>query len=296
MNPSYTIAGIGEILWDVFPTRQRLGGAPANFAIHCHQLGANAFPISALGADELGEAARHRLEEKGVNDTYVQTTAAWPTSRVLVTLDAERKPTYEIIENVAWDHLQLTDNLKQLAPTLDAVCFGVLCQRGEVTRRTVHAFLDLMAPGALKIFDINLRQAYFSKELVEQSLQRATVLKLSDEELPQLAKYFGLEGSIVEQLRELHTRFQLDIIAYTRGPDGCLLMSAETIEEAGAVPVTVMDSVGAGDSFTAALCMGLVQHWPLCKVSEFANKVAAYVCSHEGATPALPADLISQSN
>ncbi|MGJ8639231.1 MAG: carbohydrate kinase family protein [Opitutaceae bacterium] len=294
MNSTFKVAGIGEILWDVFPDGQRIGGAPANFAYHCHQLGAHAFPISALGADELGELARSTLASKRVDTSYVQETEAWPTSRVLVTRNAQGKPDYTIIENVAWDHLQLTDALVQLAPTIDAVCFGVLSQRNEQSRTTIQSFLDGMSTSAIKVFDINLRQSYFSKELVEQCLKRATVLKLSDEELPQLAEYFGLEGTDSEQLAELRAQFSLDLVAYTRGGEGSILTRADEVDVTPGCKVVVADSVGAGDSFTAALCIGLLKGWSLSEVNQFANKVAAYVCSQEGATPPLPAELIHQ--
>lgn len=295
MSLTYKIVGIGEILWDIFPARKRIGGAPANFAFHCHQLGANAFPVSALGADELGELTRRELRRKDVDASYIQVAAGWPTSRVLVSLSEHGKPVYEIIENVAWDHLLFTDELARLAPTIDAVCFGVLSQRGEITRTTIQNFLAHMSESSIKIFDINLRQFYFSKELVEQCLKSATVLKLSDEELPQLAEYFNLKGTVMEQLTELREQFTLDLIAYTRGDNGSILNSTNEIDEHSGLDVTVVDSVGAGDSFTAALCTGLLKGWPLNQVNEFANKVAAYVCSQKGATPELPTELISKA-
>lgn len=288
MNPVFKVAGIGEILWDVFPEHQRLGGAPANFAYHCHQLGAHAFPISSLGVDELGESARRQMLDKGVDTTYVQKALAWPTGRAVVSRDAHGKPDYEIVEDVAWDHLQLTDTLLGLAPTIDAVCFGVLSQRCEETRTTIQGFLDAMPTSAIKVFDINLRQSYYSRELVVECLKRATVLKLSDEELPQLAEYFALEGSELDQLAALRTRFELDLVAYTRGAAGSILTSEVEINIRPGAKVNVVDSVGAGDSFTAALCMGLLNGWPLKQINEFANQVAAFVCTQEGATPGIP--------
>ncbi|MGZ0708733.1 carbohydrate kinase family protein [Coraliomargarita sp. W4R53] len=291
MNTPFKIVGLGELLWDVFPARKRLGGAPANFAYHCHQFGACAYPVSALGADALGQAARRNLTGKGIDVSFVQETSAWPTSEVLVTLSEHGKPAYEIIENVAWDHLALTPDLLQLAATVDAVCFGVLSQRCEETRKTIQGFLAHMSPTALKIFDINLRQSYFSKTLVEQCLQRATVLKLSDEELPQLAEYFGLKGVDVEQLSALRAQFDLDLVAYTLGGEGSVLCSANEMDVHDGFQVTVVDSVGAGDSFTSALCIGLLSCWPLSEVNAFANEVAAYVCSQKGATPELPPEL-----
>jgi fructokinase len=294
VNTSLKIVGLGEVLWDVFPARKRLGGAPANFAYHCHQLGALAYPVSALGDDALGKVARRCLQQKGIDLSYVQETSAWPTSQVLVSLSEHGKPSYEIVENVAWDHIKLTPELIQLARSIDAVCFGVIAQRCETTRQTVQGFLREMSPTALKIFDINLRQSYFNQPLIEQSLQAATILKLSDEELPQLAEYFRLKGSPLEQLASLRVSFDLDLVAYTCGGEGSVLCSAHEVDVHQGCQVTLVDTVGAGDSFTAALCIGLLNDWSIHEVNIFANKVAAYVCSQEGATPELPESLKSR--
>jgi fructokinase len=288
VNTSFKIAGIGEILWDIFPARQRLGGAPTNFVYHCYQLGADVYPVSALGDDDLGLLARRSLSDRGINVSYVQETAAWPTSQVLVSLSEHGKPDCEIIENVAWDYIELTPELVKLAATMDAVCFGVISQRCETTRQTVQGFLDAMPKTALKIFDINLCQAYFSLELIDQSLKRATILKLSDEELPKLAEYYSLLGTDLEQIETLRAQFDLDLVAYTRGAKGSVLCAAKQIDIHPGFKVRTVDSVGAGDSFVAALCIGLLNAWSLPVVNAFANEVAAYVCSQSGATPELP--------
>ncbi|MCP5536693.1 MAG: carbohydrate kinase [Akkermansiaceae bacterium] len=287
----FRVAGIGEVLWDVFPNGQRLGGAPTNFACHCRQLGATAFPVSCVGDDALGRRTVEELERLGVDVRHLQTSAAYPTGRVLVELDETGKPDYQILEGVAWEQLEFTDGLDALARSLDAVCFGTLAQRSEVSRRTIRGFLKRMPERALKILDVNLRQPFFSRALVEESLALANVVKLSDEELPVLAGYFELTGGVNEQLAGLRERFSLKLVAYTRGADGSVLVTAGGVQETGGVAVTPVDSVGAGDSFTAALCIGLLTGMPLPEVNQFANRVAAFVCSKAGATPILPESL-----
>jgi fructokinase len=292
MNDKFTTAGIGELLWDVFPNHKRLGGAPANFACHCNQLGAESYPVSCLGADPLGTEIRDRLQEMGVNATYVMESDAFPTGTVDVVLNAAGKPTYQIHEDVAWDHIPYSDKLKELSARLDAVCFGSLSQRSGESRGTIRSFLQQMPDSALKIFDVNLRQHFYSKEQIEESLQLANILKLSDEELPVLAGYFGLEGDTAAQLGMLREQFGLRLVAYTRGPDGSLLVGVYENDDFPGCEGRAVDSVGAGDSFTAALCMGVLKGWSLSDVNRFANEVATFVCSQKGATPDFPAELI----
>ncbi|MBT63746.1 MAG: carbohydrate kinase [Puniceicoccaceae bacterium] len=288
MNKIFTVAGIGEVLWDVFPHRARIGGAPANFAWHCSQIGAKAYPVSCIGDDDFGRRMLDELQVAGVHTNYLSTTADYPTGQAKVTFDPVGKPSYEIVLNSAWDHLELTTELQQLASQLDAVCFGSLSQRSEQSRQTIQSFLRAMPPHSLKIFDVNLRQSFHSKELLEGSLQAANILKLSDEELPVLAKYFALKGSTSEQLQQLQAQFELRLLIYTRGEHGSLLVSADAVDDAPCQPTDMVDSVGAGDSFTAAICMSLLDGMPLDQVNIFANKVASFVCSQVGATPELP--------
>lgn len=291
MTPPFEVAGIGETLWDMFPDGGRLGGAPTNFSCHCHQLGGHAHPVSCVGDDGLGRQARVTLAQLGVNTTHVLESTTYPTGRVVVSLDDSGKPSYDILEDVAWDHLTFTPELKALARSLDAVCFGTLGQRAAESREAIRAFLTHMPAPSLKILDVNLRAPFFSKARVEESLQLATVLKLSDEELPVLAGYFELTGNTEEQLATLHSRFNLELVAYTRGHEGSILLRKDEVNAFPGITVNVKDSVGAGDSFTAALCMGLLKHEPLAAVNAFANEVAAFVCSQKGACPPLPAHL-----
>ena len=287
MRSAPVVVGIGEILWDVFPEGKKLGGAPLNFSYHCGQLGASAHPVSAVGTDADGSEIRQILASKNLPDAHVQTDTAYPTGRVNVTLQ-NGKPTYEILAEVAWDYIRFDQSLRNLAACADAVCFGSLAQRGPVSRATIPAFLEAMRPEALRIFDVNLRQNFYSKEILETSLRHANIFKLSDEELPMLAGFFDLTGQVSTQLQRLREMFDLHLVAYTRGGEGSLLVTANETSDHPGFPTEVIDTVGAGDSFTATLCMGLLQNLPHAEINRRACQVAAFVCSQAGATPSLP--------
>jgi fructokinase len=285
------VVGIGEMLWDVFPEGKKLGGAPLNFSHHCGQLGASAHPVSAVGADADGAEIRQILASKNLPDAQVQTDTVHPTGRVNVTLQ-NGKPTYEILAEVAWDYIRFDQNLRDLASRADVVCFGSLAQRSPVSCATIQAFLKAMRPQALRIFDVNLRQNFYSKEILETSLRHANIFKLSDEELPTLARFFDLTGQVLNQLQALRGMFDLRLVAYTRGGEGSLLVTANETSDHPGIPTEVVDTVGAGDSFTATLCMGLLQNLPLAEINRRACQVASFVCSQSGATPQLPSNLI----
>jgi fructokinase len=290
MSEPFIVAGIGELLWDVFPSGKRLGGAPVNFSYHCHQLGASGYPVSAIGKDELGVEILQVVEGKHLSGRYIQ-TVDYPTGTVQVTLDKNGKPSYEICTDVAWDYIPSSSDLFELARKADAVCFGSLAQRSDVSCSTIISFLKAMRDDALKIFDVNLRQAFFSRSIIAAALEEANILKLSDEELPVLADMFSVEGSVLEQLRQLRQKFNFTLLAYTQGPDGSILVAANEIDDHPGCPSDAVNSVGAGDSFTATLCMGLLKKRPLSEINQHANQVAAFVCSQDGATPELPPDL-----
>lgn len=292
MNGRFIVVGIGELLWDLFPEGKRLGGAPLNFCYHAQQLGAEGYPVSAIGGDDLGIEIRDVLNEKGMSDVFVAEDTDRPTGTVGIVLDGQGKPTYEIHEGVAWDALPMSGKLKSLAQKTDAVCFGSLAQRNPLSRSTIQTFLRAMRPDALRIFDVNLRQKFYSKKIIEESLRQANILKLSEEELPVLAEMFGLIGTGQGQLTDLMDRFDLQLIAYTRGADGSLLVAPDAISDHPGYPVAVADSVGAGDSFTAVLCMGLLNRKSLDDINEHANRVAAFVCSQTGATPTLQEEIL----
>lgn len=270
-----------------------MGGAPINFACHCGQLGARALPISCIGQDALGTEILKAIATLGMDARHISIDPARPTGTVEVSL-TDGKPSYVICENVAWDHIPVFDGINELAANTDAVCFGSLGQRSAASRATVQSFLKSMHKDALKIFDINLRQHFHSDEIIFQSLELCNVLKLSDEELPTLARQFNLCGSIDEQLGALLQQFNVKLIAYTRGGDGSLLVSSDEMSDHPGNPGTVASTVGAGDSFTATLCIGLLKGMTLNDINHWANQVATYVVSQTGATPKLPKELINK--
>jgi fructokinase len=291
-EPPLFVVGLGELLWDVFPESQRLGGAPANFAIHCQQMGATSGPVSCIGRDELGEETLRTLREMGVGVTHIARSEEKDTGTVQVSLDDQGKPSYQIKEDVAWDYIELTPDLQDLSKRMNAICFGSLGQRSSSSRKAIRAFVEGTPANCLRIFDVNLRQDYFSREIIEDSLKIANVLKVSDEELSVLARYFDLAGDPQSQLSALRSAFDLTLIAYTRGGDGSLIITADGEDDFPGLDAEIVDSVGAGDSFAASLCMGLLHGWSLSRINSFANKVAAFVCSQEGATPPLPKSLL----
>jgi len=284
----YILVGLGEILWDILPEGKKLGGAPANFAYHAQELGAKGLVVSCVGNDELGKEILNLIEQLGLSCDYIAVDGEHPTGTVTVKLDENGKPDYTIHQNVAWDYIPFSDRLSKLAQAADAVCFGSLCQRCEVSGRTVREFLAATKPDCLRIFDINFRQSYFNVEIVKVLLEVSSVLKINDEELLVLARMLNITGTEQEILTGLTERFSLKLIALTKGDKGSCLFSSGTISDHPGFPVEVADSVGAGDAFTAALAVGMLQGNQLDDINEHANRVASFVCSKTGATPKLP--------
>jgi fructokinase len=284
----FQVVAVGEILWDLLPAGRQLGGAPANFIQHARAFGAAASLVSRVGDDDLGREAVSRLRARGVATNLIQIDREEPTGTVGVEIGPDRQPRFTIHENVAWDRLVVEDAALVAARSADAVCFGSLAQRtaggAEAVRRQVAA----SRPGALRIFDVNLRPPYVKPEVVRASLELATVLKLNDEELPMLATMLGLGDAEDRQLDELIRRYALRLVALTRGRRGSLLVGAEGRSEQPAVAVKVADTVGAGDAFTAALALGLLHGRPLDEINRLAAEVAAFVCTQPGGTPELP--------
>ena len=285
LSRSFKIAGLGEVLWDAFPQGEKFGGAPANFACHCHLLGAEAHIISCVGNDDRGVVARGFLDDHGVNTRGLATRDEYKTGVVLVNLDAEGKPDYEIKQGAAWDYIPFTPEAAAVAAELDAVCFGSLGQRSEVSRATVEQCLAAVPPGCLRVFDINIRQTFCTREVVLSSLRAATVLKLNDEELPVVASMLGVSGKEEDQVRAILEMYDLQLVALTKGGGGALMMTPS--ETSFSIPpmVDVISTVGAGDAFTAAMVMGYLAGKSLEEINRHANAVAAYVCTRHGAVP-----------
>jgi len=288
----YTLVGLGEILWDMLPTGKQLGGAPANFAYHAQALGANGVVVSCIGDDEPGKEVLSRLGGLGLDCRYIAVDKAHPTGTVTVKLDENGEPDFTIHENVAWDFIPLSADLLELAVRTDAVCFGSLCQRLEVSRDTVRQFLQATKPDCIRVFDINIRQSFYNKDIVHAMLGLSNVLKLNDEELPIVAELLDITGSQSDILSQLTQRYKLRLIALTRGAGGSWLYAQEQDSSHPGFTAQVADTVGAGDSFTAMMTLGLLRGEELDKTNEDANRVACYVCSQSGATPELPDDLI----
>lgn len=286
--------GLGEILWDLLPSGKQLGGAPANFAFHAQALGATSAVVSAVGRDELGTEILDRLRGLGLDTRYVAVDPRHPTGTVSVSLDAAGVPSYVIHADVAWDFIPDSQGLRELAGRAQVICFGSLAQRSPVSRGTVHAFLGASRPEALRIFDINLRQHYYTAEAVRASLALATVLKINDEELPRVAELLGLPRDEGGTMRALFERFPLRVVALTRGGRGSSLYAPGDVSHHAGFPVAIVDTVGAGDAFTAALAMGLLRGRPLARINELANRLAAFVCSQPGATPVVPEGLVRE--
>jgi len=285
------VVALGEILWDIFPQGPRLGGAPANFACHVAALGGDARLVSGLGNDDLGKEAAQLLKQHRVNIDLVLRTSAFPTGTVQVNVDEQGHPSYEFGTDQAWDHLEWTDQLAQLAHHLDAVCFGTLGQRAEQSQLTIQRFVAATESSALRILDINLRPPFYEDAVIDQSLNLANVLKLNDDELDTLSPMYDLHGTPTDKLRQLALRFDLQLVAMTRGRRGAILMRGGEISDHAGLDVDVDDTVGAGDSFTAALTMGLLSKATLPKINQHACEIAAFVCSQPGATPKLPEEL-----
>lgn len=281
------VAGIGELLWDVFPSGKKVGGAPCNFAFHAMQAGCESVVISAVGNDKQGDELLTALESLKINSEFIQRNS-FPTGAVTVSLGEKGQPNYIIHENVAWDNIVFNQQIKSKLKDLNAVCFGSLGQRNPVSASTILELLQAVNPGCLKVFDINLRQQFYTSEIILQSLAFADVLKLNDEELPVLADYFGISGDEKKLLNNLLTKFKLKYIVYTLGEKGSMILSENELSFRDSPKIEVVDTVGAGDSFTAVIVAGLQKGVSLPEIHELAARTAAYVCTQKGATPVIP--------
>lgn len=285
------VIAIGEIVWDCLPSGKQLGGAPLNFAFFAKELGADTYAVSAVGNDVLGDETLAVAATTGVCLDYVQRNSL-PTSRVLVTLNEAGIPQYEIVEGVAWDAIEGSDAALKLVEDADVICWGSLAQRSEKSRNSILSLLDAAPDTCVKVFDINIRQHYYTREVVEASLERANILKLNEDELPLVARMLGVEGSDKEIVSILIDMYSLKYLIYTHGADFSEVYSADG--EYSHVPtpkVSVADTVGAGDSFTAVFVTSLLKGDSLKDSHEKAVKVSAYVCTKNGAINPLPENI-----
>jgi fructokinase len=299
-NLDFRVVGIGEVLWDLLLTGKQLGGAPANFAYHSHALGAQTHMVTRVGNDEYGHEIIRRFQNMGLPDSTVQVDRSKPTGTVKVVLSGDGLAHFTVLEDVAWDYITVTNEALAVARVADAICFGSLAQRCEPSRNAIQQLVTTTPGHALRVFDINLRQQFYSREVIEKSLQLANVLKLNDDELPKLAEMFGLApltkhkhgdrvaDQIKAQLEFFARTFDLRLVALTRGPGGSLLYQEGRWSDCESSPVQVIDTVGAGDSFTASLVLGLLRKMDLDEINTVANEIARYVCSQAGGTPPMP--------
>lgn len=287
---SNVVVGIGELLWDVFDSHKIVGGAPSNFAYHVSQFGMEGYAISAIGNDELGDEISKFLSTKKLNPLV--SVNNYPTGTVFVKLSGAGIPSYTITEDVAWDYIPLTAEAKDLATKADAVCFGTLAQRNEASRKTIYDFISLMSPNALKIYDINLRLNYFNLEIISKSISLSNVLKINDDELVIVSKIYGFKGGNDEVIQSLFDKYpSLNIIILTCGTDGSYVYSRVEKSFLPTPIVTVADTVGAGDSFTAAFIAVYLKTKSIANAHKRAVDVSAFVCTQHGAMPILPTDL-----
>ena len=285
MEKKYVV-GLGEALWDVLPEGKKLGGAPANFAFHAGQFGLNSIAVSALGEDKLVQ----QLEEKGLQ--YCMPRVPYPTGTVQVKLDDEGIPTYDIKENVAWDNIPFTDEVKAIAENTEAVCWGSLAQRNVVSRETIYKFLDTTPADCMKIFDINLRQDFYTKDVICESMKRCNVLKINDEELVLIGRMFGYPGLDIENKCWLILgKYDLDMLVLTCGVNGSYVFTPGEMSFQPTPKVEVADTVGAGDSFTGTFCASILAGMTVAEAHERAVRVSAYVCTQNGAMPVLPEEV-----
>lgn len=295
MNQPHLILGIGELLWDLLPDGARLGGAPANFSVMAGRLGNQAAILSRIGRDDLGQAAIDFLAPLPVDASVVEVDPAHETGRVTVTFQ-DGEPMYAIHQPVAWDFLELTDEWLGLAGRAGALCFGTLAQRSSVSRQTIQALVTNSSTGCIRIFDANLRAPFYSREVIEKSVELATVLKMSDAEAFELLAVLGLDtggrstrGGLRSAAERLLEEFpELELVAITRGSRGSLLVSRQGWNDHPGFPVKMADPVGAGDAFAAALGHYLLRGAGLALLNEAGNRWGAWVASQPGAMPALP--------
>jgi fructokinase len=288
------IVGIGEVLWDVLPSGKQLGGAPANFIFHSQEIGGGEVqPLlaSCVGKDALGVEILARWEDLSLSGEFIAVDPVHPTGTVSVAVDPQGKPVFSIGENAAWDHLMESPQLRELAATADAVCFGTLAQRSPKSRKSIQAFLRQVEPDAIRILDVNLRAPFYSREVLDESLPLANILKLNDAELCILADLFSIAGGEDAVAADLMRRFPLRWIVLTKGEKGSVLYSTQRKFVHRGYPVPVVDSIGAGDAFTAAIAVGMIHNFPAEDLNDCANRLASFVCQKTGAMPSVPDEI-----
>jgi fructokinase len=293
LAPRKTVVGLGELLWDMLPGGPQLGGALTNFAVMASRVGSHGVIASRVGVDPLGQQARARLAQTPVDLGWLQEDFKAPTGTVTVTL-LHGQPEYVVHEPVAWDFLEFTPHWLSLAEQADAVCFGTLAQRSPTSRRTIENFLRATRPACVRVFDVNLRDPFYSAELVERSLECATILKLNAAEMPRVLDLLGFPHApdttpdfLLSGARLLLDQFPLKLIAVTLGDQGSLLVTPAEVHRHPGHPTQIADAIGAGDAFTAALTHYYLENAPLAVLNEAGNRWGSWTASQPGAMPPL---------
>ncbi|MFI3285725.1 MAG: carbohydrate kinase [Rikenellaceae bacterium] len=287
------IVGLGEALWDELPEGRKIGGAPANFAYHISQFGYDSRVVSAIGRDQLGDEMLESFDKGGLK--YLIERVDYPTGTVTVELDDDGIPTYQIRRGAAWDNIPFTPALEELARQTQVAFFGSLAQRNEASRATINSFLDAMPDekGRYKVFDVNLRQHYYTKEILDESMKRCNILRINDEELVALGRKFGYPGAdLKDKCWILLAKYNFEVLILTCGINGSYVFTPGKVSFVATPQVEIADTVGAGDSFTAAFIASYLKDGDIRAAHRRAVDVSAYICTQHGATPEIPAEIL----
>lgn len=281
------VVGLGEVLWDMLPEGRKIGGAPVNFAYHAGQFGIDTMAVSAIGNDKLGEDTIAEMNGKHLN--HIFPSVPYPTGSVQVSLDEKGVPAYDIKENVAWDNIPFTNEIESVARSCRAVCFGSLAQRNAVSRNTIRKFIESTPSGCIRIFDINLRQNFYTSNVIHDSLELCNILKINDEEIMLVSRMFNYDSSNIENVcRTIMEDFSLKMVILTCGTKGSYIFTKDDVSFMPTPKVNVADTVGAGDSFTGSFCAAILRGLPVAEAHKKAVEVSAYVCTQNGAMPEIP--------
>lgn len=281
------VVGLGEVLWDMLPEGRKIGGAPVNFAYHAGQFGIDTMAVSAIGNDKLGEDTIAEMNGKHLN--HIFPSVPYPTGSVQVKLDEKGVPAYDIKENVAWDNIPFTNEIESVARSCRAVCFGSLAQRNAVSRNTIRKFIESTPSGCIRIFDINLRQNFYTSNVIRDSLEHCNILKINDEEIMLVSRMFNYDSSNIENVcRTIMEDFSLEMVILTCGTKGSYIFTKDGVSFMPTPKVNVADTVGAGDSFTGSFCAAILRGLPVAEAHKKAVEVSAYVCTQNGAMPEIP--------
>lgn len=281
------VVGLGEVLWDMLPEGRKIGGAPVNFAYHAGQFGIDTMAVSAIGNDKLGEDTIAEMNGKHLN--HIFPSVPYPTGSVQVSLDEKGVPAYDIKENVAWDNIPFTNEIESVARSCQAVCFGSLAQRNTVSRSTIRKFIESTPDGCIRIFDINLRQNFYTSNVIHDSLELCNILKINDEEIMLVSRMFNYDSSNIENVcRTIMEDFSLEMVILTCGTKGSYIFTKGGVSFMPTPKVNVADTVGAGDSFTGSFCAAILRGLPVAEAHKKAVEVSAYVCTQNGAMPEIP--------